>query len=390
VDFSLPNEVTEARREFRAFVDRHVRPHLQDWMRRGEVPRRLFLELGEDGWLGFVRKEGALLERSSLEQAVISEELARLSPGVAVTALVQVSLGLKSLVLFGSGPLKERYRDAAVRGKTLICLGNTESGAGSDVAAVRTQARRVEGGWILNGAKAFVTNGYIADLAVVTAVSDPEAHKNRRISMFLVDLNSPGVSRTKLDKRVWIPSDLTRLGFEEVLVPEGNLVGVQGRGLQQVLDVFTHSRVIIAAMTLGTAAGAFELGLDRAASREVFGQRLIDFQAKSFEVASFFARLEAVRLAVWRACRTMDEGKEFRLESSVAKYLAVELAREICPWAADLFGASSVVFEHPIHKYPMDGWASSLGEGTQDIQKLIIFRELMRNRMEDRESSPEE
>jgi len=192
-----------------------------------------------------------------------------------------------------------------------------------------------------------------------------------------VDLSTHGVSRTKLNKRVWIPSDLTRLQFKDVFVPEENLVGERGRGLQQVLSIFTHSRISISALTLGTAMGAFEYGFRHAQRRKVFGESIVNFQAKSFESAHFFSRIEAARLTLHKACWLKDQGHDFRLESSLAKYLAVEAAREVGLWAADLFGAASVVFEHPIHKYPMDAWASSLGEGTQDVQKLIIFRTLI-------------
>jgi alkylation response protein AidB-like acyl-CoA dehydrogenase len=196
--------------------------------------------------------------------------------------------------------------------------------------------------------------------------------------MYLVDLKSQGVKRTKLNKQVWIPSDLTRIQFKDVFVPDAHLLGEQRQGLQQVLKIFTYSRVPISALTLGTAVGAFELALDRAQKRDIFGQRIIDFQAKAFEFADFFARIEAARLMLCKACAAMDENSNFRQESSLAKYLTVQIAREVTPWAADIFGAASVVYEHPIHKYPLDAWASSLGEGTQDVQKLVIFRELMK------------
>jgi short/branched chain acyl-CoA dehydrogenase len=218
----------------------------------------------------------------------------------------------------------------------------------------------------------------ISDLAVITAVSDPQASRNNRLSMYLVDLNATGVSKKKLNKQAWIPSDLTRLQFNDVFVPEDHLLGNQAQGLQQVLTVFTHSRVPIAAMTLGTAAGAFELALEHARKRKIFGQVIMDFQAKNFEAADFYAKIEAARLMLWKACWKIDQKKNFRKESSLAKYLSVEIARKVTAWAADIFGAASVIQEHPIHKFPMDAWASSLGEGTQDVQKLVIFRELMK------------
>jgi alkylation response protein AidB-like acyl-CoA dehydrogenase len=295
-----------------------------------------------------------------------------------VAILAHQDLGLTGLWLFGSPLVQKAYGPSAVLGKALLCIGNTESGAGSDSANIMMQAEKVDKGWVLNGAKAYVTNGFISDYAILTAVSDPEAERNRRISMFLVDLRSEGVSRFKLNKQVWIPSDLTRIQCSNVFVPEDHLVGERCQGLQQVLSIFTHSRVIISALTLGTALGAFELAVDHGKKRKIFARSILDQQGKAFELADFFSRLEAARLMMLKACWTMDQGQDFRLESSLAKYLAVRVARDVTVWAADLFGAASVIREHPIHKFPMDAWASSLGEGTQDVQKLVIFREVMK------------
>jgi alkylation response protein AidB-like acyl-CoA dehydrogenase len=285
---------------------------------------------------------------------------------------------MMGLFLFGSRQLQRRYAEKALKGESIMGLGNTEGHAGSDVAAVAMQADAAPDGWRLTGTKSYVTNGGVADLAVITAVTDPAATRARRLSMFLVDLNQPGVRRTRLNKQVWQPSDLTRLELKDVAVPPDHLLGRQGHGLAQVLQIFTHSRVAISALTLGTAAGAFDLAARRAVKRTAFGQRIADHQAKSFEIAERHAEIEAARLALWRTCWTVDRGADFREQASIAKLLAVAAARKTTAWAADMFGAASVMFEHPIHKFPMDAWGSSLGEGTQDIQKLIIFREVIK------------
>ena len=378
MDFAMPDIVVQDLEKFRSFLRDHMEPFLGEWYKKEVIPREFFHNLGQDGWLGFTRKNGRLVEQSYLKQTILMEKLAKISPGVAVAVMVQISLGMAPLFLFGSEQQKENYLPAAARGEILLCLGNTEHQAGSDVANIAMEAEKAEGGWVLNGTKAYVTNGAISDLALITAVSDPDASRNRRLSMFLVDLSSTGVSRKKLNKRVWIPSDLTRLNFDHVFVPEENLVGEQGKGLHQVLATFTQSRIPISGLTLGTAVGAFEAGLERASKREIFGQKIADFQAKSFEIADLFSRIEAARLLVLKAGWTKDQGKNFRLEASMAKYMSVEIARQIGVWAADLFGAASVMQDHPVHKFPMDAWASSLGEGTQDVQKLIIFREIMK------------
>lgn len=380
MDFEIPAQYRDDLKRFETFLDMHLEPYLADWYRKGEIPRGFFQELGAKGWLGFDIQDGKYTTQPALKQALLMEKLAAISPGVAVAVLAHIALGIEGLWLFGSETLKQVLLPSAVSGQTLLCLGNTEVLAGSDVANVATKARETDGGWILKGTKAFVTNGTISDWVILTAVSDPGAPRSERISLFLVDMASRGLSRRKLHKQVWIPSDLTRIHLEDVLVPGENLLGTRGRGLQQVLEIFTHSRINIAAMTLGTAIGAFKLGMAHGFKREIFGRKIMEFQAKSFESADFYTRLEAARLLVWKACRAKDQGRDFRLESSMAKYLTVSLAQEVSAWAADLFGAASVMFEHPVHKFPMDAWASSLGEGTQDVQKLVIFREMMKRR----------
>jgi alkylation response protein AidB-like acyl-CoA dehydrogenase len=378
MDFTIPDAICKDLARFKQFLKDRVQSKLPEWYQRQEIPADFFREMGEGQWYGITSKSDTLIKGSALREALIAEELAKISPGLAVAALVHIDLGLITLHLYGSADLKSRYGESAAKGKTLMCVGNTERLAGSDSAGIEMTARKVKDGWLLNGTKAYVSNGTISDLAVITAVSDPRASRNNRISMYLVDLNAEGVQRKKLNKQVWIPSDLTRLQFNNVFVPAAHLLGRQGRGLQQVLTVFTYSRVPVAAMTLGTADGAFELALAHAKKRKIFGQPITEFQAKAFEAADFYAKIEAARLMLWKACWKMDRNENFRQESSLAKYLAVEVTRNVTTWAADIFGAASVIREHPIHKFPMDAWASSLGEGTQDVQKLVIFRELMK------------
>ena len=378
MDFLIPPAFSDEIRSLKTFLKKKVKPALSGWYQNQEIPVKFFREIGAGNWCGIELKENRLVKGSALKEALIAEELAKVSPGVAVAVLAQVDLGLMGLLLFGSDKLKERYGNSAARGETLVSLGNTERQAGSDVAGIEMRAQKVDGGWLLNGTKAYVTNGLISDLAVITAISAPQASRNNRMSMYLVDLHAEGVQRTKLNKQVWIPSDLTRLQFSDVFVADDHLLGNQGQGLQQVLTIFTYSRVPIAALTLGTALGAFELALEHARKRKIFGQTITNFQAKTFECADFYAKIESARLMLWKACWKMDQNENFRLESSMAKYLAVEIARSVASWAADIFGAASVIHEHPIHKFPMDAWASSLGEGTQDVQKLVIFRELMK------------
>jgi alkylation response protein AidB-like acyl-CoA dehydrogenase len=378
MDFAIPKEVSEDLARFKDFIKTHVVPNLPSWNRQRELPPAFFHHLGEGGWLGLRFKNWRLIRGSALKAALVAEELALVSPGAAIADLAHIDLGLMGLFLFGSPDHHQTYGPAATLGKKIMCLGNTENLAGSDVAGISMTAQKVDDGWVLNGTKAYVTNGYIADLGVITAVSDPDAARNNRLSMYLVDLNTEGVSRKKLNKQVWIPSDLTRLKLKNVFVPDDHLLGIQGRGLQQVLQIFTNSRVPISALTLGGAVGAFNLAVNHMQKRKIFGKKIVDHQAKTFEISDFYAKIESARLMLWKACWEIDQAEDFRQTASMAKYLAVEVAREVTVWAADIFGAASVVQEHPIHKYPMDTWGASLGEGTQDVQKLIIFREFMK------------
>ncbi len=378
MDFSFPEKLLSEFSQFKDFLNSGFETRLNAWYRRRDLPREFFAELGRAAGYGFGLSEGGLVKRSAFREALFAEELARRSPGAAIAALAHADLGMMGLFLFGSRQLQRRYAEKALRGETIMCLGNTEGHAGSDVAAVAMQADAASDAWRLTGTKSFVTNGGVADVAVITAVTDPAAARAHRLSMFLVDLNQPGVRRTRLNKQVWLPSDLTRVELKDVAVPVDHLLGRQGNGLAQVLQIFTHSRVAISALTLGTAAGAFDLAVRRAVKRSAFGQRIADHQAKSFEIAERHSEIEAARLALWKACWTVDRGEDFREQASIAKLLAVAAARKTTAWAADIFGAASVMFEHPIHKFPMDAWGSSLGEGTQDVQKLIIFREVIK------------
>jgi alkylation response protein AidB-like acyl-CoA dehydrogenase len=379
MDFAIPQAVSEDLARFKDFIKTHISPNLPSWNRQRELPPAFFHHMGKGGWFGLRFKNGRLIRKSALKAALVAEELALVSPGVAIADLAHIDLGLMGLFLFGSPDHHQTYGPATTQGKKIMCLGNTENLAGSDVAGISMTAEKVDGGWVLNGTKAYVTNGYIADLGVITAVSDPDAARNNRLSMYLVDLNTEGVGRKKLNKQVWIPSDLTRLKLDHVFVPDDHLLGIRGRGLQQVLEIFTNSRVPIAALTLGGAVGAFNLAVNHMQKRKIFGQKIMDFQAKAFEISDYYAKIESARLMLWKACWDIDQAKDFRQAASMAKYLSVEIARQVTVWAADIFGAASVVQEHPIHKYPMDTWGASLGEGTQDVQKLIIFREFMKH-----------
>jgi len=232
----------------------------------------------------------------------------------------------------------------------------------------------------------------IADIEVIGEARNGrealELIKQKEPDLVFLDIQMPGVSGFEVVRQLDVetmPIILFLTAYDEYAVQafEVNaldyiLKPIDEERLHQVLEIFTNSRVPIAALTLGTAVGAFDLAVKHMQKRKIFGKNILNFQAKTFEVSDFYAKLESARLMLYKACWLVDRGKDFRQVSSMAKYLSVEVAREVTLWAADIFGAASVIREHPIHKYPMDVWGSSLGEGTQDVQKLIIFRELMK------------
>ncbi|MDZ7330984.1 MAG: acyl-CoA dehydrogenase family protein, partial [candidate division KSB1 bacterium] len=184
MDFSIPKELESELIKFNDFIKSYLKPRLPQWQKEKSYPRTFFVELGKNGWLGFDLKNGAIIEQPYLKQALLMEALAKVSPGMAITMLVQISLGTKGLHLFGTEAQKQKYFASAIRGETLLCVGNTENLAGSDVANISARAEKVSGGWILTGAKSYVTNGAIADYAIITAVTDPDATRTRKLSLF--------------------------------------------------------------------------------------------------------------------------------------------------------------------------------------------------------------
>ena len=234
MDFSIPAELSKELEHFQKFIKSHLKPEISAWNKTGEIPRQFFKALGDGGWYGLESKNNDLTKGSSLREALLAEAVAKVSPGVAVAILAHIDLGLSGVFLFGSNPIRKKFGIPTIEGKKIMCLGNTENIAGSDVAGIAMQAKRADGGWLLEGTKSYVTNGNIADFGVITAVTDPEAPRTARLSMFLVDLNAAGVRRRKLNKQVWIPSDLTRLQFNNVFVPDDQLLGTRGRGLHEI------------------------------------------------------------------------------------------------------------------------------------------------------------
>lgn len=366
-------------RNLEEFINSEIKPFLPDWYKKDEIPQELFLKLAERNWLGFIQKDNRWVESPMLDIIIFYEKIASISPGTTVAVLAHACLGLYALHHWGNEEQRERYFIPGVKGSTLLAFANTEPGAGSDAINIKLEAKKVPGGYLLNGTKMFITNGILADVLLVSAVTNPKAEKrSKSISLFIVEGNPPGLKRQKIHKLVWHPADLGTLFFENCFVPEENLVGPINGGFKLIMQTFTSSRIAIAALAVGTAWGAYKLALDRARVRRVFGKRIIEHQAKAYEFSTMLSRIEAARLLVQKAAWIKDKGQDYLMESSIAKLFSIEEAKEVTSWAADIFGASGIMEENPISKFPLDAWAVALGEGTNDIQKLIIWRQLQK------------
>ena len=382
MNFELTDEQNMIRETVRDFAEREIKPVAQELDEKAEFSYDLTRKMGELGLFGMYLPEqygGQVLD--TLSYIIAVEELARIDGSQAATLAAHNSLGIGPLYYYGTEEQKMKYLPQLCTGESLWGFGLTEPNAGSDSRGTKTTANLKNGEWTINGSKIFITNGAckISIGSTVQAVTKTFENGEKEFTTIIVEKGTSGFKQVSMHgKMMWRASDTAELYFDDCKVPEENLLGKIGEGSHIMLSTLDNGRLSIAAMGLGCAQGAFELALEHAGKRKIFDQTITDFQAKTFEAADFYAKIEAARLMLWKACWKIDQNKNFRQESSLAKYLAVEIARNVTAWAADIFGAASVIQEHPIHKFPMDAWASSLGEGTQDVQKLVIFRGLMK------------
>jgi alkylation response protein AidB-like acyl-CoA dehydrogenase len=302
---------------------------------------------------------------------------AQFSGGIAIASFAHSQLGLQALFYFGSELQKNNYLIPGLKGQKIIAFANTEPGAGSDAAAISLTAEASGGSYVLNGTKSYITNGDIADHIILTSITHPGVEKrHKRISMFMVDGDTAGLSRHRLSKTAWAESHLATLNFKDVTIPKENLIGDFQRGFYQTMDVFNTSRIGISALTFGTAMGAYKLAFKHAKNRKAFGKTLLEHESKKNEFAEHMARLEATWLLIQKAAYLKDTGQEFRFNSSMAKLIATEEALRITNWATELLGARGVLSTHPISAYPLDAKGSMVGEGAPEVQKKIIAENL--------------
>ena len=378
LDFDLSEEQQLLRKTVRDFAGEQLAPHSREWDEKQEFPREVFAKLGALGLMGVcwpVEYGGAAM--STLDWTIVMEELARVDAGVALSLAAHHSLCSGHIHLAGSEAQKKKYLVPLARGEKVGCWGLTENSAGSDAGGTKTTAVRDGDHYVLRGSKTFITNGRVADIAVVMAVTDKTRGK-KGISAFIVERDTPGFRSGKKEDKMGVRcSDTSELVFEECRVPVSNLLGQEGMGFIDTLRILDRGRIGIAAFSLGIAQASLEASMRYAKERKQFGHAIADFQAIQFKVAEMATKVHASRLLVHHAATLRDEGRVHTTESSMAKLFAGESAVEVAMEAIQIHGGYGYIKEYKVERYLRDSKLGTIGEGTSEVQKLVIARELL-------------
>ena len=378
MDFLLSEEQELLKESIKNFAEKEIQPLVKEYDEKGCWPGELTKKLGDMGLLGIViPTEYGGAGYSNVDYVIILEEITKVDPAVGLVVAAHNSLCSNHLNLFASEEQKKKYLTRLTSGETLGAWGLTESGAGSDAAALKTKAEKKDDHWILNGTKMFITNGSLAEILVVMAVTDPELGR-KGISAFILEKGMKGFSVGKKEDKLGIrASDTAELIFEDVEIPVENLVGEVGKGYRQAMAILDGGRVSIAGFSLGVAAGALELSLKYAKEREQFKQPIANFQAIQWMLADGFTELEAARLLTYRAAFLEDLGKKIPKESAMAKLFSSELAVKAARNAVQIHGGYGFTKDYPVEKYYRDCMLATIGEGTSEIQRWIIAHKVI-------------
>ena len=372
-------KILEFRRHVDEVVNKKMAPKVTKWRRDKTTPPEFFRILGENGLLGYRKEESGYRAIPWKENVYFYRKISEISGGLAIAAFVHSQTGLKAVHSFGVPFHYERYLYPGIEGKKIFAIANTEPGAGSDAASISLKAEDKGDHFLLNGTKAYITSGDIADVLIITGVTDPNAsRKHKGISMFIVEGHSQGLTRRRMEKFGWVESHLSTLEFNDVKVPKENLLGEKNRGFYQTMEVFNSSRIGIAAVANGSALGAFRMALDHNKKREIFGKPIIDFESKRAEYADRMTFLQAGWLMVEKAAEVHDSGGDYSYYASMAKLFNTEEGMKISQWAALNFGARGVLEGHPVSQYMLDSNVALIGEGAPEVQRKIISENLER------------
>ena len=373
--YDLSDQHEQLRETVRAFAEGRLAPVAEELDREGRFPDELVQAAAELGLLGIPLPESAGGSGfDTVAYAIAIEELARVDSSFAITVAAHTSLGTMPIHLFGNEQQKARWLDDLASGRGLGAFGLTEAGAGSDAGATRTTARLDGGEWVIDGSKMFITNAGtpLSKLVTITARTGPD-----EVSNIVVENGTAGYDQSQpLKKMGWRSSDTRELTFTGCRVPEQNLLGPRGEGFRQFLEILDGGRISVAALGLGMAQGAFEMGLSYARQREQFGRPIGSFQAIQFKLADMATEVEAARNLVYKAAWLKDQGRPFAQQAAIAKLYTGELARRGCNESLQIHGGYGFMDEYPISRFYRDAKVLEIGEGTNEVQRLVIARGL--------------
>lgn len=380
MQFGLTDEQEQLRREVRAFAEREIAPHVSEWDEKSEFPHAIVKKLGQMGLMGVIFPEdlgGAGL--GYVEYVLAVEELSRVDGSVGIIVASHNSLCTNHIMIGGNDEQRKRWIPKLASGEWLGAWGLTEPGSGSDAGGMRTTAVRGDGGWILNGSKTFITNGTYANCALVLALTDKEKGTHGGISAFLVERGTAGFRSGKKENKLGLrASDTAELIFESCFVPDDCLVGELGGGFRDAMRTLDGGRISIAALSLGIARGALDAAVRYSKQRKQFGKAISDFQAIQFKLADMTTQLDAAWLLTMRAAQMKDQGRKVTREASMAKLFASEAACRICDEGVQIHGGYGFIKDYPAEKFYRDVKLCTIGEGTSEIQRMVIARELLK------------
>jgi len=379
VDFTFTEEQQHLRKSVREFAEGEIAPHVLEWDEASHFPQEILPKLAEMGLLGVIFPEeygGAGL--GYIEYATVIEELSRVDGAVGLTVAAHNSLCTNHIYKFGNEEQKRKYLVPLAHGQKLGAWSLTEPEAGSDAGGTRTTAVRDGNFWVLNGSKTFTTNGRYADICVAMAVTD-KSKESHGISAFILEKGMPGFRPGKKENKLGMrASDTSEVIFSDCRVPSENLVGPEGEGFISSLKILDGGRISIAALALGMAQGALEAATRYARQRKQFGKTISEFQAIQFKLADMSTEVEAARLLVYQAAWLADQkGSRFTRESSMAKLFASEVAVRVANECVQIHGGYGFIKDYPAEKYYRDVKLCTIGEGTSEIQRLVIARQLL-------------
>ncbi|OFX20842.1 MAG: acyl-CoA dehydrogenase [Anaeromyxobacter sp. RBG_16_69_14] len=379
MNFQLSEEHLEIQRTVREFCEREVKPNAKRWDESGEFPVATVRALGELGVMGMSVPEtfgGAGMD--ALAVALVIEEVARHDGSLALTVASHNSLGTGHLLRFGSEEQKRRYLPDLASGRRLAAWALTEAGSGSDAASLRTSAVREGDRWVLNGSKMFITQGTVGEVFIVLARTTPEKEK-KGVTAFLLEKGARGFTQRALTGKLGMrSSDTAELHLEGVEVPDEQRIGAVGEGFVNTLQILDRGRIGIGALAVGLARGALEEARAYAQERKAFGKPIAEFQAISFMLADMATETSAARLLVHRAADLADAGERFTREASMAKLFASEVAMRATSKAIQIHGGYGYTRDFPVERYFRDAKLCEIGEGTSEVQRMIIARDVLR------------